>query len=66
MGRTKIHVDEGKFTLRLEAAHKEAADAAAKEQKRSLNFWVAEAVEARLKLEGRLPPPPKDKRGAKP
>lgn len=59
MGRKKLYDDEGKITLRLPAEHKEAAEAAAREQKRSLNFWVAEAVENRLKTEGRLPAPPK-------
>ena len=62
VGRKKLYDDEGKITLRLPADHKGAAEKAADEAKRSLNFWIAEAVEARLKAEGRLP---REKKGGR-
>jgi predicted HicB family RNase H-like nuclease len=64
MGRRRIYEDPGKLTLRLPDEHKEAARKAADADRRSLNFWIAEAVEQRLIREG-LIPDPKKKGGSK-
>jgi len=48
--------EEVRTTLRFPKSHKEKAESAAHVDRRSLNFWIAEAVRMRLEAEGLIPP----------
>lgn len=63
MGRKRIYEKEAKTTLRFPEQHRDLADGAAKRDARSLNFWIAKAVEERLIREGLLPDSEKKKGG---